>query len=178
MPEFDFDAADQFIAAQIAGSKMACAVNCAWCCHQLIVMTNRNDGVLMLDVARQRLSTSEFEQLVSKIREQAERISQLRHEDAEARQWTCPFLRDKQCLVYEVRPIACRSVFSPDASCCQAMMQAERFEDLSEEQQRLATEIGERAMALQFAINDRRPVTGAIEMRQLLVEILEELVDE
>lgn len=54
-------------------------------------------------------------------------------------------------------------------------MEAERFEDLSDEQQALATEIGARAMALQIEINDRRPITGAVEMRSLLVELLDEL---
>jgi len=108
------------------------------------------------------------------LREQAAEIGHLTHEQAETKHWTCPFLRDNSCSVYDLRPIACRSVFSSDASCCKAMMEAERFAELSDEQQALATEIGTRAMALQIEINDRRPITGAVEMRSLLVELLDE----
>lgn len=174
MAEFNLVAADELIANHIEGEQMACATGCAWCCHQLIVMTNRSDGVAMLDAARTNLSATEFSEVETLLREQATEIGAVSYEEAETRRWTCPLLRDSMCTVYKVRPIACRSVFSSDAECCKAMMQADRFEELSDEHQELATGIGERAMALQFAINDRRPVTGAVEMRSLLVELLDE----
>lgn len=53
-------------------------------------------------------------------------------------------------------------------------MDAEAFDDLSDEQQALATEIGERALVLQIEVNDCRPITGAVEMRNLLVELLDD----
>ena len=174
MKRFDLVAADELIADRIAGKQMACARNCSWCCHQLIVMTNRDDAVAMLRSARTQMSSAEFHGFELALREQAAEIGQLTHEQAESRHWTCPFLRDNSCSVYDLRPIACRSVFSSDASCCKAMMEAERFEELSDEQQALATEIGARAMALQIEINDLRPITGAVEMRSLLVELLDE----
>jgi Fe-S-cluster containining protein len=174
MAEFDLVAADKLIAANVAGERTACEKGCAWCCHQLIVMTNRSDGAAMLDKARATMSAEEFAQVEASLREQATEIGAMSYEEAESRQWACPFLRENVCTVYDVRPIACRSVFSSDAECCKAMMQVDRFADLSAEFRKLATEIGERAMALQFAINDSRPVTGAVEMRSLLVELLDE----
>jgi len=126
----------------------------------------------MLRAARAKMSTAEFHDLESALREQAAQIGKMTHQDAEAKRWTCPFLRDNSCSIYDVRPVACRSVFSPDASCCKAMMEAQCFEELCDGHQALATEIGTRAMVLQIEINDRRPITGAIEMRGLLVELL------
>jgi Fe-S-cluster containining protein len=174
MTRFDLIAADELIAERNSDQAIACTNGCSWCCHQLIVMTNRSDGVALLDKARATLSAQEFASVETALREQAAEIRSMSYEEAETRPWTCPFLRDELCTVYDARPVACRSVFSPDAGCCKAMMQADRFEDLTEYHQHLATEIGERAMALQFEINDRRPVTGAVEMRSLLVDLLDE----
>lgn len=173
MVEFDLVAADELIARRIAGKRMDCAQGCAWCCHQLIVMTNRDDAIAMLRAARAQLSTAEFHDFEIALREQATQISKMTHEEAETKHWTCPFLRDNSCSIYDLRPVACRSVTSPDASCCKAMMEAECFAELSNGQQVVATEIGTRAMALQIEINDRRPITGAVEMRGLLVELLD-----
>ena len=170
--EIELAAADALIARRTAGQTIACARGCSWCCHQLIVVTNRDDGIAMLQTARNRLSEAEYRDVVSNLREQVTRIGNMSHEDAESRRWTCPFLRGGECSIYDVRPIACRAVISPDASCCKAMMQADDFEDLSANHQALATDIGERAMALQIDINDRREITGAIEMRTLLVSLL------
>jgi len=168
----ELEDADELIATRIADQKIACVRGCSWCCHQLIVMTNRDDGIAMLETARDRLSAAEFRDVELKLREQANRIGKLSHEEAESRRWTCPFLRNGECSIYDVRPIACRAVISSDASCCKAMMQAETFEDLSTEHKTLAIEIGERAMELQFEINDRRTITGAFEMRALLTSLL------
>ncbi len=174
MALFDLVAADDLIARKTAGETADCKRGCSWCCHQLVVMTNRADGIRMLDAAYRDFSAEEFAQLELKLREQTEQISRMSHEQAETRRWTCPFLKDGSCSIYDVRPIACRSVSSRDARCCEAMMSAETFEELTAEQQSLATEIGERALALQIEINDQRPITGPVEMRALLVELLDE----
>lgn len=173
MKQFDLVAADELIAQRITGEKTACARGCAWCCHQLIVMTNRDDGIALLEAAKKQMSRAEFDDFELTLRDQAAQIGKMTHEQAETKRWTCPFLRNNSCSVYDVRPIACRSVFSSDAACCKAMMEAEIFDDLSDEQQALATEIGERALALQIEVNDRRPITGAVEMRSLLVNLLD-----
>lgn len=173
MAEFTLKSADQLIAERTAGEQQACAQACDWCCHQLIVMTNRNDGVAMLAAARAHRSAEAFARLEADLRAQHAEISRLSYEEAEVRQWTCPFLEDQCCSIYDARPIACRSVFSSDSRCCEAMMKADTYEDLSREHQELATEIGERAIALQIEVNDLRPITGAQEMRALLVEVLD-----
>lgn len=174
MTEFDLIAADELIAAHTESQSFACARRCAWCCHQLIVMTHHADGQVILDAAEERLSAEQFRTFASTVRRQAEQIGALPYEEAETKQWTCPLLVDDQCIVYDVRPVACRSVFSPDADCCKAMLEAERYDDLTPEHRELATEIGERAFALQIAVNDRRPIDTPIEMRELLVRLLDE----
>lgn len=164
---------DELIAAATASQSFACKRGCAWCCHQLIVMVNHADGEAILDAAESRMSQEQFRAFAATVRRQAREIDCMPYEEAETKRWTCPLLADDQCLVYDVRPIACRSVFSSDASCCKAMLEAERFDDLTDSHQALATEIGERAMSLQIAVNDRRPIDGPIELRALLARLLD-----
>jgi len=174
LTEFDLIAADELIAARTEPESFACEQGCAWCCHQLVVMTHHADGRVILTAAEDRLSAEQFQTFESTVRQQAEEIGALPYEDAETKRWDCPLLVDERCVAYDVRPVACRSVFSPDADCCRAMLEAEHYGELTREQQELATKIGERAFALQIAINDRRPIDGPIELRELLTRLLDD----
>jgi Fe-S-cluster containining protein len=165
---------DVFIEQRVAGDDFECGKGCAWCCHQLIVLTHWDDGRQILAAARKNMSAEDFAAFVDTVREQARSIGKLGHERAEAGRWTCPLLRNGECSVYDVRPVACRSVFSANASTCRAMMEADDFEELSEAQQAEATKIGDRAFALQIAVNDQRSVDGPIELRELLTRLLDE----
>ena len=169
----DWQEIDAYIAGAVSGQTFACGKGCAWCCHQLVVLTRWDDGREILAAAREAFSPEEFAAFATRVREQARAIAAVGHEAAEGRRWTCPLLKAGQCTVYAVRPVACRSVFSSDAAICQAMMEADDFDELSSRQQVLATQIGDRAFQLQIAINDRRPVDGPIELRQLLAQLLD-----
>jgi len=167
-------ALDEIIAREINDLKVDCEPGCAWCCNQLIVITCRSDGKAVLDLARSRTSAEAFQAVTAKIREQERQIAQLPYQVAESKSWPCPFLKeDNKCLVYEARPIACRSVFSTDRRCCKAMLEAESYAQLSTAQQLMAQEITERATRLQLTLNNTRPIDGAYEMRTLLVSILD-----
>lgn len=165
--------ADEIVGRELGGQAVACHRGCAWCCHQLIVVTHWADGEAIVAAARERMTPAEFAVFAHRVKEQAAQIKSLSHEAAETRRWTCPLLRNGECVVYDVRPVPCRTVVSPDSACCRAMMEADDFADLSAHHQQLATVISERAFRLQIAINDRRPVDGPIELRSLLASILD-----
>jgi len=164
---------DETIAGKLHGQCFECRKGCAWCCHQLVVLTHWDDGREILKVARERMTAEEFEGFVAQLRKQSGVIRELGHDAAEARQWICPLLKAGECVVYEVRPVACRSVFSPDADTCRAMMATDDFDTLTPAQQATATAIGERAFKLQIAVNDQRPVDGPIELRELLLRLID-----
>ena len=166
--------ADQIISEATAGQSLDCHKGCAWCCHQLVVVTHWDDGVKILAAAREAMTADEFAQFEGRVREQAAAIESMGHEKAETKDWTCPLLKDDECQVYAVRPVACRTVFSSDAACCRAMMEASDFGELAPDHQALATEISERSFRLQIAINDRRPIDGPMELRSLLVRLLDQ----
>jgi Fe-S-cluster containining protein len=164
---------DAYIAGELRGQPVECRKGCAWCCHQLVVLTHWDDGRQILRAARERMTADEFTVFVAQLRAQSGAISELGHEAAEARRWPCPLLKAGECTVYDVRPVACRSVFSPDADTCRAMMASDDFDALTSEQQRTATAIGERAFRLQIAVNDQRPVDGPVELRELLLRLID-----
>lgn len=168
---------DDIIAREVAGLEIDCKPGCSWCCHQLIVVTHEADGEAILAAARQRMSDGEFEAFEHKLRYQADEISQLPYSVAEERRWPCPLLKDGQCSVYDVRPVACRSVFSPDNGCCKAMLDANSYTELPEEYRDLAEDITEVAMRIQLTVNNRRPIDGAVELRSLLVSLLDQHSD-
>ena len=168
------DVADKMIHEAMSGESVDCHKGCAWCCHQLVVVTNWEDGERILEAARALMTPEEFAGFEDNVRQQAAAIESLGHDKAETRVWTCPLLKNDICQVYEVRPVACRSVFSSDEACCRAMMEARDFGELSAEHQALATEISERSFRLQIAINDRRAIHGPMELRALLVRLLDQ----
>lgn len=97
----------------------ACASGCAWCCH-LRVETSIPE---LLVIYRELLTGSTPEGIASlkKRTREAARLGDLRDEDLwYQHKLPCPFLdNNKVCLIYPVRPFACRAHHSMDAELCQ-----------------------------------------------------------
>lgn len=165
--------AEEIISREITGLEIECKAGCSWCCHQLIVVTCTADGETILETVRERLNEIEFEGFYRMVCEQAREIGQMSHAEAEKRRWPCPMLKDGKCIVYDVRPVACRSVFSTDSECCRAMLYAHTFNDLPGPYRRMAMAITEKAIRIQILVNNRRPIDGPIEIRSLLSSLLE-----
>ena len=165
---------DSIIARETAGLEIDCTRGCSWCCHQLVVMTNIDDARRMLQLARARMDEKQFARFERTLRKQAGQIAALGYERAGQRNWSCPLLHDGECVVYERRPVACRTVFSPDREFCRVAYDRESLADLPPVYRALGLAISDKANTLQLAINELRPVDGGFEMRELLVSLLEE----
>lgn len=165
--------AEDVIAAETAGLTLQCRAGCHYCCHQQVMMTSVADGEAILAAARDALDAQGYAELVARLRTQAAEIARPPQPGAAPRRWTCPLLRDGRCLVYAVRPVACRSVVSSDAECCRALLSADSWDDVSPAHQVMAEEIGRRSTRIQLAVNFRRPVDGVFELRELLVALID-----
>jgi Fe-S-cluster containining protein len=163
---------EDIINSELEGLEVDCTSGCSWCCNQLIIVTCAADGEVILKTAKKRLSKKEFKAFKRVVREQAKAINELPHEEAECLRWPCPLLKDGKCLVYDVRPVACRAVFSPDKECCRAMMNACTFKELPAPYQKVAMAITDKALRIQITINDKRQIDGAVELRSLLASLL------
>ena len=164
---------DRIVARELGELEVDCSEGCSHCCHQLVVITRIADARAILRAAQQRFSEQEFAVFELELRQQAQEIAGLPYDIAQQRNWTCPLLRDGRCAVYDVRPVACRSVFSPDREFCRVAFRADSLADLPQTYQQLAQAISDKATSIQFAINDSRPVDGGFELRELLVSLLD-----
>lgn len=168
---------ESIIAREMAGLEIDCSRGCSWCCHQLVVLTNIEDARRILLLARERMDAPRFAAFEQQLRQQAAQIAALGYEQAGQRNWPCPLLQDNECTVYEARPVACRTVFSPDREFCRVAFNRDTLAELPPEYRELGAAISEKAMLLQLQINQLRPIDGGFELRELLVALLDEAAD-
>lgn len=93
-----------------------CRRGCDYCCH-LPVETCRAEASRALEFARTHLDAAEFIDLKHRIREAAVAYP-LPPDQPPAKNPRCPLLKDSACLVYPVRPLACRGWNSTNVSAC------------------------------------------------------------
>lgn len=108
--------ADKTVAEFVAAGDVQCRAGCSFCCYQNVDVTIPEAILVALQLGNEAdprrdavLATADA----------------LRDVDDDARIATgkpCPLLVDNRCSVYDVRPITCRSLTSPDAARCQQAM--------------------------------------------------------
>lgn len=97
----------------------ACATGCGWCCH-LRVVVSIPELLVIHDELTAQTTPEGMVYFESKMRE-ADRAGDLLDEQFWYESQTpCPFLDGRNaCLIYPIRPFACRAHHSTDASVCQ-----------------------------------------------------------
>jgi Fe-S-cluster containining protein len=96
-----------------------CGKGCSWCCYE-------NTNVSVLDLlaawshAINTLDPAVVDGIAARASEVATRYRAMGEDLAAVQRDPCPFLQDKECLVYEARPRACRSYFSAELDSCMA----------------------------------------------------------
>lgn len=108
--------ADKTVAEFVAAGDVQCRAGCSFCCYQNVDVTIPEAILVALQLGNEAdprrdavLATADA----------------LRDVDDDARIATgkpCPLLVDNRCSVYDVRPITCRSLTSPDAARCHQAM--------------------------------------------------------
>jgi Fe-S-cluster containining protein len=99
--------------------RIPCKRGCAWCCYQFLETTVPEAMLMVLDLVNQRTDPEKFKQWCRVVERRAYREMSVcnkvsTREDAwkELSGLPCVFLRkDKSCLVYESRPVMCRTYF-------------------------------------------------------------------
>ena len=110
--------ADKTIAEFVAAADVQCRAGCSFCCYQNVDVTIPEALIVALQLG------DEADPRRAAILAAADAFRGLDDETRIATGKPCPLLVDKRCSVYEVRPITCRSLTSPDAARCQAAMRS------------------------------------------------------
>jgi len=109
---------EQTVAEFVAEADVQCRAGCSFCCHQNVDVTIPEALLVALQLG------DEADPRRAAILAAADEFRDLDDDARIATGKPCPLLVDKRCSVYEVRPITCRSLTSPDAARCQAAMQS------------------------------------------------------
>ena len=101
------------------GLQIDCRDRCAWCCHQAVLVSTQE--VLLVNRFITRELTAGHQQLIFRKARKKEAITgAMTVQEFLQTLHPCPFLREDSCLIYTVRPMACRCYLSADVKTCQS----------------------------------------------------------
>lgn len=99
-----------------------CHMGCQWCCHQA-VFASTHEMVVLVDYLERRFKPELLEEIKKKASIKEEKLSVLSPAQVLKTTMPCPLLRKGSCMVYPVRPMACRIYLSSSEKSCYAKYQ-------------------------------------------------------
>ncbi len=96
---------------------IACTEGCSACCHQRVACTIPQ--AIAIALALTTRSDAEIIEVARAARAQHDATTALTDLDRVRTGLPCLFLRNHACAIYEVRPVACRSLYSFDRAACE-----------------------------------------------------------
>lgn len=103
------------------GSPVQCEAKCSYCCYQHVLISSSEAFHIVRWMHSHGLDTN--------LKENAALVADISHLDRFQRGIACPLLKNKQCSVYTVRPMPCRSYFSTTRHLCKAGWERRFHED-------------------------------------------------
>jgi Putative zinc- or iron-chelating domain len=104
---------------------VACQAGCSSCCHQHVDVSASEACLIALYLRTQKRKPPDLDRA-------AAMISGLSHTKRWARGIACPFLLDRKCSVYDVRPEPCRSHLSLSRGACLASWARRKKEETTD----------------------------------------------
>lgn len=151
----------------------ACSCGCASCCTLRVSATAPEVwGVARFLRAVQPRLLARGIDLVGQVRQANGRTRGLGEAARVALREPCPFVAQGVCVIYPVRPLACRSHVSQDARACVAAAAGQRAEVPTSPGHQLVRSLVQNAM--QSALRDAGLAWGAYELNQALLLALDD----
>jgi Fe-S-cluster containining protein len=101
------------------GLGLDCTEGCSWCCSQA-VLASTHEVLYMFSWMEKELSPEKLEQIRKKAEKRHRYTSSMKVWEFLHFIHPCPFLENGICMVYPVRPVACRIYLSSDLESCMA----------------------------------------------------------
>ncbi len=113
--------ADQAFAEARADEENACKLGCTACCHRNIKVTLPEVLAIAIRLFTGRDSSS-LQDFIGELEVSPYNNVESRREQFFRQNAPCPLLKDGACTVYDIRPIACRSVVSANRDICDSWL--------------------------------------------------------
>jgi Fe-S-cluster containining protein len=101
------------------GTKPSCKKGCNWCCY-LQVLTTPLEVMHIVEYLQTCLSPSEQSILQQRLENEEEFTGGMNGYQKAGKNVACPFVEDGECMVYAVRPLACRAYHSMNMIECKS----------------------------------------------------------
>jgi Fe-S-cluster containining protein len=101
------------------GLRLDCRQGCSWCCHQA-VLASTHEVLLISDYLAREMTDEQRQACCRNARNKESVTGNMRVEEFLRTQHPCPFLKNRSCQIYPVRPMACRCYLSAEESSCLA----------------------------------------------------------
>lgn len=101
------------------GLTIGCQKGCAWCCHQA-VLASTQEILLITRYLTRNLTAGQQQVIQRNARDRQEVTGSMTVKEFLQTLHPCPFLIDDSCLIYPVRPMACRCYLSAEVESCLA----------------------------------------------------------
>jgi Fe-S-cluster containining protein len=103
---------------QRAAVQMDCKLGCSWCCHQSVFALT-HEVLVLVDYLHRKFSPEIVAEVERKAIKKAQITRKLTNRELLKHNKPCPLLHNGACMVYPVRPMACRIYLSSDVKTCE-----------------------------------------------------------
>ncbi len=103
--------------AQKQGQPIHCKRGCSWCCHQPIFALDYELDYLK-NYIYDHFSKAEQKAIRRRAVEKDNKLKTLENDALLNSKHPCPLLKNKTCMAYEARPVACRIYLSTNVNTC------------------------------------------------------------
>jgi len=104
---------------KLENKKIDCKESCHWCCTQAVFI-NPREALYILKYVRSNFNDEELSELKSRVSKKQKNTKDLSLKEQLTHKADCPFLKDRICSIYSVRPMACRIYLSMSLASCKA----------------------------------------------------------
>ena len=98
--------------------KIDCRKGCSICCHQCVLILP-HELFCLFNFINNELRKQEIEEIKEKVIKKHTITKNMKAQEFFHYKHPCPLLRNNSCMVYEVRPMACRIYLSSDVNSCE-----------------------------------------------------------
>ena len=106
-----------FVYARQQNQSIDCKRGCSWCCHQPVFALDYELDYLKVAVNKS-FDAETISGIAEKAKQKQNKLSLLKGDDLMNAKHPCTLLKDKTCMAYDARPMACRIYLSSDVNSC------------------------------------------------------------